>query len=385
MTDLNLFTPEDFDLELLKDFQESLAEELQEIENALFSLEKSPTDKELIHALFRSVHSIKGNARMCYLNPMTTYLHAIEEMLSEFRTGHFGFSSKLSEALLLSLDHFKIKVDELMQNGSVDIALMDRLAPYYVAIKTASASQFDENLSSIINQFRRQLVGDGANQDAEMAASEIEPELINPDPVPTLAAHLDIESFDVFATLAKQVEERVPFWEDRSSQQLSIALRINSFLPVPVDNDQLRAAILIHDVGMGFLPDSLLNKTNKYNALEEKKVRKHVNWSYQWLVRIPGFEDAATMVYQHHERPDGRGYPQGISGPNIHVGAQIIAITDTFYSITNQRSDRAMKKSLMRAITEINSYRDVQFSGEVVDAFNQLVRQLYASARQEQQ
>ncbi|MFX8668492.1 HD domain-containing phosphohydrolase, partial [Acinetobacter baumannii] len=77
-------------------------------------------------------------------------------------------------------------------------------------------------------------------------------------------------------------------------------------------------------------------------------------------------------------RPDGTGYPHGLSGNQICAGAQIIAITDTFYSITNERSDRTYKKSLLRAITEINAYDELQFQGAVLGAFNDLMRNIYA-------
>ena len=187
----------------------------------------------------------------------------------------------------------------------------------------------------------------------------------------------DAETFHYFEELSRVVDAKTPFWEKRSRQQSGVALGINTFLEHPVDPQQLKAAVMLHDIGMVFLPESLINKTQKYNSMEEKQVRQHVKWGYEWVNRIPHWEEAATMILQHHERPDGQGYPGKLTAENIHDGAQIIAIADTFYSITNQRSDRTYKKSLMRAITEINSYRDVQFKGHIVEAFNELIRKLY--------
>jgi HD-GYP domain-containing protein (c-di-GMP phosphodiesterase class II) len=124
-------------------------------------------------------------------------------------------------------------------------------------------------------------------------------------------------------------------------------------------------------------PD-LINKSERFDASDERQLWDHVQWSYQWLRRLSGWDEAAVMVLQHHERPDGSGYPMADTAASIHDGAQIIAVADAFFSITHERADRTGKKSLLRAIAEINAYRDLQFKGVVVDAFNMLMRELYA-------
>lgn len=82
------------------------------------------------------------------------------------------------------------------------------------------------------------------------------------------------------------------------------------------------------------------------------------------------------MVLDHHESYDGTGYPNRLSGEQIHPGARILAIVDTFCSITTERSDRSYKKSLLSAISEINANIEVQFDPKLVNAFNDVVRGL---------
>ena len=97
----------------------------------------------------------------------------------------------------------------------------------------------------------------------------------------------------------------------------------------------------------------------------------------QLLNRIKGWSEAAEIVQQHHEKYDGTGYPEGLSQDQIHPGAMIIALADTFYEVTNQRIDRSYKKSLFNAISLINGESGCQFNSVFVDAFNEAVRQLY--------
>lgn len=370
----DLFAPDDFDQELVRDFLDGLKEELEEIEHDLLVLEHQPTDKEAVHSLFRAVHTIKGNARMCFFEPLSDYVHQIEEALSEVRSERLNFTALLGEAVLLSLDQLKIKTEELNRLGQMDLSLLNRIGPLFGKIQTARPVEAEIYASEIIN-----LVGGGAVSDIPLktfpdrsgvvAQAALSSDLRSDD--------IDEGTFKYFEELSLLVDGKTPYWEKRSRQQCNIALGVNKFLANPVDAKQLQAAVMLHDLGMVFLPEALINKNQKYNSLEEKQLRMHVHWGYEWLRRIPNWEEAAIMVAQHHERPDGQGYPAGLTADQIHDGAQVIAISDTFYSITNQRSDRTYKKSLMRAITEINAYKDVQFKGAIVDGFNELIRSIY--------
>ena len=82
------------------------------------------------------------------------------------------------------------------------------------------------------------------------------------------------------------------------------------------------------------------------------------------------------MVLAHHERFDGTGYPNGVVGHAIHPGGQMLSIVDTFCSITNERSDRTFKKSLLSAISEINANIETQFDPDMVHVFNEVVRRI---------
>lgn len=369
MIDPHPYQPDDFDTETLSDFIDSLKDEIDIISGQLLVLEKDPGNRDIINALFRSVHSIKGNARMCFLEPFSDFLHAVEEMLSEVRASRMAYSAVMGEAVMLSLDQVKLKAEDLLRDGHTDIGLFSAIIPFLGDVISASAGDARKLLYQIIR-----ILGGTVVEDLEIEAAQR-------DKPNRLAQQLDFEQpsedLGFFQTMARQIDTKAPFWDKRSELQVKIALGLNRHLATPVDNAQLTVAIYLHDLGMVFLHESLINCNRKYNPMEERRVREHVTWSYEWISRIPGWSDAAQMILQHHERPDGSGYPHGLRGDDICDGAQIIAIADTFFSITNERSDRTYKKSLLRAITEINSCRDLQFKSNIVDAFNDLIRQMY--------
>lgn len=369
MSDANIYHPSEIEEETIKDFIDSLYDELENISIHLLTLEREPDNREVINALFRSIHSIKGNARMCFFVPLSDFVHAIEEVISEVRAGRIPFGGLMGEAVSLSLDHVKICSEELFRHGRTDISIFDRVAPLFEHIKSHPNKGMEAQLINIVRACGGQVVAD-----VPLSAGTIQSLNVPSQPMPEADADSDLA---FFADMGKLIDDTCPFWENRSRTQVKIALGINQYLAQPLDPQQLTTAVYLHDLGMTFLPGELINKTQRYNALEEKRLREHVQWSYQWVKRLPGWQEAAEMILQHHERPDGKGYPNGLTLEQLNEGGQILSLVDAFFAITNERSDRTYKKSLMRAITEINSYRDYQFKGSTVDAFNDLMRDLY--------
>ena len=90
-------------------------------------------------------------------------------------------------------------------------------------------------------------------------------------------------------------------------------------------------------------------------------MQQHPIWGYELLNRMEGWNTAADMVLQHHERIDGEGYPHKKVGDEINDGARLLAILDAYYAMPNLRADRSHRRSIMRAISEVNACIDTQF------------------------
>jgi HD-GYP domain-containing protein (c-di-GMP phosphodiesterase class II) len=107
---------------------------------------------------------------------------------------------------------------------------------------------------------------------------------------------------------------------------------------------------------------------------EEKQIlRTHPGYAEGILSRMDGWSEAAQMVAQHHETPDGLGYPAGIKANMICDGAKILAIVDAFEAVMLKHINRGKNRSVLRAIAEINAC-DNQFAPEWIEPFNQVIR-----------
>ncbi|MEM9177789.1 MAG: HD domain-containing phosphohydrolase [Myxococcota bacterium] len=128
----------------------------------------------------------------------------------------------------------------------------------------------------------------------------------------------------------------------------------------------LHFAALLHDIGMLRIPTS--------NQRDPKFFRKHPAFGARILSRIRVWEGAAPIVGQHHERPDGAGYPDGLVGDDILLGARILAVCDAWDAMTTEDVDRPAM-STEEALHELHACEGTQFDGDVVAALEALVRE----------
>ena len=131
---------------------------------------------------------------------------------------------------------------------------------------------------------------------------------------------------------------------------------------------ELRQASLLHDIGKIVVPDSILLKPSRLTPEEFRVMQTHTTHGFRILSRIPHLQRAAMVAHCHHERVDGKGYPQGLQGGEIPVEARIFAVADTLDVITAGRPYRAAR-SLAEARVEILQHAGTQFDSDVVDVF----------------
>lgn len=128
------------------------------------------------------------------------------------------------------------------------------------------------------------------------------------------------------------------------------------------------AAASLHDIGKLQIPDCIINKPGKLTDKEYELIKKHPVYSHELLAALPTFSKIKDIVLFHHERYDGKGYPNGLRGEEIPLGARIIAIADTYDAITSTRSYRNLQ-SHETALTEISNFSGTQFDSELAELF----------------
>jgi putative nucleotidyltransferase with HDIG domain len=124
----------------------------------------------------------------------------------------------------------------------------------------------------------------------------------------------------------------------------------------------------LHDVGKMAIPDSILRKPGKLTDEEREIIERHSECGYQMLRKIPFLAEPAEIVYAHQERWDGTGYPRGLKGEEIPLGARIFALADTLDAMCSDRPYRPAQ-SFEAAKSEIVRFSGRQFDPDIVRVF----------------
>jgi putative nucleotidyltransferase with HDIG domain len=130
--------------------------------------------------------------------------------------------------------------------------------------------------------------------------------------------------------------------------------------------DLIRMGSLIHDIGKIYVPSEILTKPSRLGDLEFAVMKTHPTVGYEILSKVDFIPVIVDIVYQHHERMDGSGYPLGISGEKIFLESRIVAVADIVEAMASNRPYRAAK-GLAAALEEIKRLRGSTLDAEVVD------------------
>jgi hypothetical protein len=175
-------------------------------------------------------------------------------------------------------------------------------------------------------------------------------------------------SIALLERLSKLLEARDAYTHGHSQRVARHAERIAHAMHIPpVEIAKIRTAAAVHDVGKLYTPREILNNPGRLNIAEFAVIKRHPGDGADMLAAV-GDPEIAAMVRHHHERMDGQGYPDGLVGSDIPLGARIIAVADTFDAITSSRSYRSAgthKKALDILSREAGS----QLDGVAVAAF----------------
>ena len=149
--------------------------------------------------------------------------------------------------------------------------------------------------------------------------------------------------------------------------------------------DQIRIiarGAFLHDIGKMAIPDDILRKPGKLTPDQTTIMREHCYKGYQIVKKIPFLQDACDIIYSHQERFDGSGYPRGLRGTEIPLGARIFAVADTLDAITSDRPYRS-RQSDAAARTEIEEWSGRQFDPEVVKVFLAMPENIWEDLRKQ--
>ena len=185
--------------------------------------------------------------------------------------------------------------------------------------------------------------------------------------------------FDVMAksveALAATVESRDPYTAGHQTRVAKLALAIAEDMGLdPESCTGIKLAASIHDIGKMQVPIEILTKPTKLSKLEMEIIKTHPDVGYGILKDIPFPWPVAQMVHQHHERYDGSGYPQGLRGEEILIGARIISVADAVEAISSHRPYRPAL-GLEAAFKELEVQRGTLYDPVIIDSCLRLFKE----------
>ncbi|WP_319763512.1 HD domain-containing phosphohydrolase [Maridesulfovibrio sp.] len=180
---------------------------------------------------------------------------------------------------------------------------------------------------------------------------------------------------ETVVSLTAMSEKRDPYTSGHQQRVAELACRIAVKLKLPVEEiNSIRIAGILHDVGKISIPAEILSKPTRLTDLEMNLMKTHSEAGYEILKGISFPWPVAQIVLQHHERIDGSGYPNGLSGEDILLEARIISVADVVEAMSSHRPYRAAL-GLPRAMAEIARGRGISYDPKVVDACTQLIEE----------
>jgi putative nucleotidyltransferase with HDIG domain len=191
-------------------------------------------------------------------------------------------------------------------------------------------------------------------------------------------------SYDItLETLGDALDLKDRETEGHSKRVTAFTIAIARAMGLPREqiNTIARGAFL-HDIGKIAIPDNILKKPGKLEPDEMNVMKEHAYHGYQIVKKIPFLAEAAEIVYSHQEWFNGSGYPRGLKGEQIPLGARIFSVADTLDAITTDRVYRNAQ-TLKAARVEIEKWSGRQFDPEVVKVFLEMPDNIWDDLRRE--
>jgi response regulator RpfG family c-di-GMP phosphodiesterase len=195
---------------------------------------------------------------------------------------------------------------------------------------------------------------------AELAASSLEER--------DLRARAEAMGTAAVEVLARAVDMRDDYTGRHSAQVGALARRVGERLGMTSEEvTVLECAARLHDVGKLGVPDTILRKPGPLDEAEWAIMRRHPEWGADMVATVPGLDQLGLLVGSHHERWDGRGYPDGLAGEAIPLASRVISVCDAYEAMVSRRPYRE-SLSARRALGELAAGAGSQFDPQVVAA-----------------
>jgi putative nucleotidyltransferase with HDIG domain len=184
----------------------------------------------------------------------------------------------------------------------------------------------------------------------------------------------ETRNIEIAIAFTEALDAKDRYTAGHSRRVMEYSLQIAKYMSLPANEiERLKMSALLHDIGKIGIPDSILQQRHKLSAEDYAVIKRHPEIGANILKSIGSFDGLVSSIYYHHERYDGSGYPHGLRGEQIPLGARIIAAADSFDAMTSGRSYRSAL-SFDLALVELKFSQGVQLDPHITEVFIGLLR-----------
>lgn len=388
MSQLNLNRPDELQRDCVDDFFEDFRDAYEQCESTLLELEQNPGQSELLHGIFRVVHTIKGNLGFIGLFSLIPLLQSLEDVLDDIRKGRMAYDGALCDVIQLTLDRTRQWVDASIADAPKPLSAtsLQQICQRLTGLASTDERSREQRIRHILGLLDPEHPqGLAISEDAlPDSVTQSTAEVVDPSASSAIAAcrrllqyygiQMDAD-LEFFIQLIPALEQRHPRWLGRTARQLFLALEMNRLSGNKVDTLQLAVAVMLHDLGMSFLPLNMLDAQGLADPAQLTVWLRHADMGASLVASSPRWQDAAAMIWQHHEHHDGTGFPDGLDGGDISEGAKVLLIADAFDNIANDGERPEQRKiSLIKALQQINSGSGSRYDPDWVGTFSEVIK-----------
>src|SRR5438128_3674837 len=345
------------------------------------------------------------NERILVVDDEETIREVVSSMLG---SGHYECKQAASAfealALLDSGEEFELMLSDLLMPDLDGIGLLERTKekfPDMPVVMVTAVHDISVALAAIRNgaydyllkPFEREQLMATVRRALENRRLKIENRAYQTDIEPLVDAKTEQlrkamanleRSYDItLEALGDALDLKDAETEGHSKRVTAFTIAIARAMGLPNDHIRVIArGAFLHDIGKMAIPDAILRKPGALNPEEVAIMREHCYRGYQMLKKIPFLQEACDIVYAHQERFDGTGYPRGLKGNEIPLGARMFAVADTLDAIMSDRPYRPAQP-LSAARKEIEKWSGRQFDPEVVATFMGMPDNIWEDLRKE--
>src|SRR5580698_1958577 len=307
-------------------------------------------------------------------------------------------------AVLTSGEEFELMLSDLMMADLDGIGLLERTKERYPDmpvvmvtavhdISVALAAIRNGAYDYLLKPFEREQLLNTVSRALENRRLKVENRIYQTNLESLVKARTDqlqaanrelIGSYDItLQALGDALDLKDRETEGHSQRVTAYTMAIARAMGLPAEQvATIARGAYLHDIGKMAIPDRILQKPAKLDAEETAIMREHCFKGYHIVKKIPFLKEACDIVYSHQEHFDGSGYPRGLKGEEIPLGARIFSVADTLDAIISDRPYRPAR-TLTEARAEIKAWSGRQFDPEVVTVFLEMRDEIFEDLRRE--